>query len=180
MRNFLCLAEQVDVTPVLRELALQPDLWDQNTLRTAHPETAHGAVSDIWLWFNELSDDLSVITNDIQTRPYPAWMALPSLRRLVLDLIRRVDGVQLGRVIVTKLPSGAIIDPHVDRGAPAEFYARYQIALQSRPGALFHCEDETVNFRSGEVWWVNNRVIHSVVNNSDDDRIVCIVDIRSG
>jgi hypothetical protein len=83
-------------------------------------------------------------------------------------------------VVVTKLPSGAIIYPHVDRGTSAEFYTRYQIALQSRPGALFHCEDETVNFRPGEVWWVNTRVTHSVVNNSDDDRIVCIVDIRSG
>lgn len=180
MKHFLCVAEHVDVTPVLRELAVQPELWDQNTLRTTHPETAHSAVNDIWLWFNEVSDDLSAVTNDIQTRPYPAWTALPSLRRLVLDLIRRVDGVQLGRAVVTKLPSGAIIYPHVDRGTSAEFYTRYQIALQSRPGALFHCEDETVNFRPGEVWWVNTRVTHSVVNNSDDDRIVCIVDIRSG
>jgi quercetin dioxygenase-like cupin family protein len=47
------------------------------------------------------------------------------------------------------------------------------------PGALFHSGDETSNFHTGEVWWVNNRVTHSVVNNSADDRIVCIVDIRS-
>lgn len=179
MKNFLCLAGGIDVAPVLRELAVQPELWDQNTLRTKHANTAHGDVNDIWLWFNEIPDDAGAVVNDIQTRPYPAWARLPALRQLVLDLIRRVDGVQLGRVIVTKLPSGAIIDPHVDRGAAAEFYIRYQIALQSRPGSLFHCEDETVNFHPGEVWWVNNRVIHSVVNNSDDDRIVCIVDIRS-
>lgn len=179
MRHFLCIAENVDVTPVLRELATQPELWDQNTLRTSHPDTAHADVSDIWLWFNEIPQDPNGVINDIQTVPYPAWGLLPSLRKLVLDLIRRVDGVQLGRCIVTKLPPGGIITPHVDQGAPAEFYTRYQIALQSYPGALFHCEDETVNFHGGDVWWVNNRVQHSVVNNSGDDRIVCIVDIRS-
>ena len=179
MRHFLRIADGIDVTPVLRELALQPDLWDQNTLRTQHPETAHAEVSDIWLWFNEIPKDPTDVINDIQTVPYPAWQALPSLRRLILDLIRRVDGVQLGRCIVTKLPPGGCITPHVDQGAPAEFYTRYQITLQSLPGALFMCANETVNFASGEVWWINNRVTHSVVNNSADDRIVCVVDIRS-
>ena len=179
MRNFLCLASGIDVTPVLRELATQPELWDQNTLRTNHANTAHKEVSDVWLWFNEVPDDAGAVINDIQTQPYPAWARVPALRQLVLDLIRRVDGVQLGRVIVTKLPPGGVISPHVDSGAPAAFYTRYQIALQSLPGAVFRCENEEVNFRSGDVWWVNNRVEHSVVNNSADDRIVCIVDIRS-
>jgi hypothetical protein len=179
MQHFLCLADNIDVIPVMRELATQPDLWNQNTLRTQHPDTAHAEVSDIWLWFNEIPEDPTAVINDIQTIAYPAWTQLPSLRRLVLDLMRRVDGVQLGRCIVTKLPPGGQITPHVDHGAPAEFYTRYQIALQSLPGALFHCEDETVSFCTGEVWWVNNRVKHSVVNNSADDRIVCIVDIRS-
>ena len=177
MKHFLRLAEHVDVTPVLRELALQPELWDQNTLRTKNAIPIMKDVSDIWLWFNDTAGD---VWNSIQTYPYPAWKCLPSMRNLVLDLIRRVDGVQLGRVMVTKLPPGGVITPHADSGEGVEFFTRYQIALQSRPGALFHCEDETVNFRSGEVWWVNNRVTHSVVNNSDDDRIVCIVDIRSG
>ena len=176
MKHFLCLAGGIDVIPALRELALQPELWDQNTLRTKHSNTAHGDVNDIWLWFNDISGD---VVDDIQTKPYPAWGRLPALRQMVLDLIRRVDGVQLGRVIVTRLRPGKAITPHVDGGAPATFYTRYQIALQSFPGAMFRCENEEVSFRSGEVWWVNNRVEHSVVNNSADDRIVCIVDIRS-
>lgn len=176
MKHFLCLAGGIDVIPALRELALQPDLWDQNTLRTKNPIPIMKDVSDIWLWFNELSGD---VWNTIQTKPYPAWQRLPALRQMVLDLIRRVDGVQLGRVMVTRLPPGGVIASHTDSGQGVEFYTRYQIALQSLPGAIFKCENEEVNFRSGEVWWVNNRVEHSVVNNSADDRIVCIVDIRS-
>lgn len=176
MKNFLKIADSVDVTPVLHALMVNPDLWDENTLRTVHAETAHAEASDIWLMFNELNSE---VVNDIQVRPYRAWDILKPLRVLILDLIHRVNGVQLGRCIVTRLPPGGVITPHVDGGAPATFYTRYQIALQSLPGVLFHIEDETVNFRSGDIWLINNKAEHSVVNNSADDRIVCIVDIRS-
>ena len=176
MRNFLKLADNVDVTPVLHALAVNSDLWDEHTLRTKHLNTAHAAVHDIWLMFN---DPTGSVVNDIQGVPYRAWDALKPLRGLILELMRKVDGVQLGRCIVTKLPVGATITPHTDMGAPATFYTRYQIALQSLPGALFHIGEETVNFRTGDIWLINHREEHSVVNNSCDDRIVCIVDIRS-
>jgi len=176
MKHFLKIADGIDVTPILHALAINPDLWNENTLRTQHPGTAHAEVSDIWLMFNELSDN---VVDDRQVIPYRGWDVLKPLRSLILDLMRRVDGVQLGRCIVTKLSSGKEILPHVDGGAPATYYSRYQIALQSLPGARFYIEDETVNFRSGEIWLINNNAEHGVINDSDDDRIVCIVDIRS-
>lgn len=110
--------------------------------------------------------------------PYRAWGLLPSLRGHVLDLMRRVDGVRLGRVLLTRLAPGESVLPHADGGAPAEYFTRYQIALQSLPGCSFRSGDETAQFSSGSVWWFNNRIEHEVVNNSADDRIVCIVDIH--
>lgn len=176
MRHFLKVAENVDVLPVLHSLALNRDLWDENDLRTTHPGSAHSETSDIWVFFNELSDD---VVNDIQTIPYRGWDVLLPLRPIVLDLMRRVQGTQLGRVLITRMKPGTKIPAHVDGGAPVTFYRRYQIALQSLPGAVFAIKDEEVNFKSGEVWWINNGAEHSVINNSTDDRIVCIVDIRS-
>lgn len=177
LKHFLKIAEGVDVLPALHALALNPDLWDENTLRTTHPDSPHQDVSDIWVWFNDPSED---VPNAIQTQPYRAWTVLHPLRPMVLDLMRRVDGVQLGRVIVSKLAPGKGIPNHVDEGAPAEFYSRYHIALQCLPGAMMTCAEEHLNMRSGEVWKVNNRVEHSVFNNSADDRIVVIVDVRNG
>lgn len=176
MQNFLKIAENVDMTPVQHALALNSFLWNDNTLRTEHENTAHSQVDDIWLMFNDISGG---VINDIQTVPYRAWHNLKPLRAMVLDLMRRVDGVQLGRVIVTRMKPGAAITPHVDSGAPAEFYARYQIAIQSLPGAVFQIGEEVINFKTGEVWLIDNTTEHSVVNNSADDRIVCIVDVRS-
>jgi hypothetical protein len=178
MRNFLQIAANIDVVPTLQALALNLDLWNENDLRTRHPGTAHAQADDIWLMFNEVPAEPEAVINDIAVRPYRGWEVLSPLRALVLDLMRRVDGVQLGRVLVTRLKPGARITPHVDQGAPAEYFTRYQIALQSFPGALFRAGDETVTFRTGDAWWFNNRVEHEVTNNSTDDRIVCIVDVR--
>lgn len=179
MKNFLKIAQGIDVIPALRELAVNSDLWNCNNLRTTHPQSPHTQVDDIWLWFNKLQDDPTKTIDDIQTYPYPGWDKLRHLREMILNLIRRVDGVQLGRVIVTRMKPGSIIGLHKDEGTPATFYTRYQIALQSLPGSLFTIGDEVVNFYGGEAWWINNRETHGVVNNSSEDRIVCIVDIKS-
>ena len=179
VRHFQQIAQGLDVIPALHALTLKPDLWNENDLRTRHPNTAHAQADDIWLMFNTVPDDPLTIVDDIAVQPYRAWHDLHHVRLMALDLMRRVEGVQLGRVMITRLKPGAAITPHVDQGAPAEYFRRYQIALQSLPGAIFRIEDEAVNFRSGEVWWINNRAEHEVINNSADDRIVCIVDIRT-
>lgn len=184
MKYFQQLAAGVNVTPLMNALHRQPDLWDENPIRTKHPGTAHAEVSDILLRFNDLEEyirtgDPATITDDKEAIAYRAWDKLPQIRPIIFDLMRTVEATRLGRVVITKLPPGKEITPHEDQGAPATYYERYQIALQSLPGALFNIGDETVNFRSGDVWWINNAVTHSVVNNSTDDRIVMIVDLRS-
>ncbi len=179
MRYFQKIAEGLDVLPLLHAATRQQNLWDADTIRTTHPGTAHAQVSDILLRFNEQTGDVGQIVDDKEAVPYPAWDALPQARPIIFDLMRRVEGVRLGRVIITKLLPGCQITPHVDGGAPATWYDRYQVALQSLPGAVFKIGDEQVNFRSGDVFWIDNTAEHSVINNSTDDRIVMIVDIRT-
>lgn len=179
MKNFLKLASNVDVLPIMTELHRYPELWDEHSLRTKHPLTAHREVSDIWVWFNRIPKNQNDIIDDKDVIPYRAWRRVPSIRPIVFAIMRQVEAVRLGRVIITKLPPGGKITPHVDGGAPAEYYQRYQVALQCLPGNIFKSGNEEVSFRTGEVWQINNRVLHSVINNSEDDRIVMIVDARS-
>ncbi len=179
MRNFLKLAENVNVMNIRTELQRNPDLWDENTLRTKHPGTAHSKVNDIWVFFNELPKNKTNVVNDKEVVPYRAWHALPSLRPLILALMNQVGAIRIGRVIITRLPPGKTIDLHVDGGAPATYYTRYQIAIQCEPGNMFVIGDEEVGFRTGEIWQIDNKLEHGVINNSNTDRIVCIVDLRS-
>lgn len=175
MRQALKLGE-VNPLPILHALALKPELWNQYDLRSTYPGSPHAEVDDILCRFNEI-DDAATMVDDLVCVPYPAWSELP-VKPAVFDLMRLVEGVGLGRVMITKLKPGGRIAPHVDQGAPAEYYRRYQFSLQSLPGATFRFDNEVVSFRSGEVWWINNRVEHEVINGSEDDRIVMIADIR--
>lgn len=178
MKHFLKIASGVDVTPLLAALQVNDDLWDKETLRTTHELTPHKQVSDILVWFNEIKENPAECIDDVVTVPYEAWYRLPQLRPIIFDLMRRVEGTQLGRVMITKLPVGGVIEPHTDQGTPATYYTRFQVALQCGAGCNFIIEDEQVNFKAGDVWLINNRAEHSVVNNSDDDRIALIIDIR--
>lgn len=179
MRNFQKIFEGLDVIPLLNALAIKRHLWNQNDLRTEFPGSPHAETDDIWLWFNDIPDDATQVVDDIAVKPYSAWYELPQAHDLVFNLMRRVGGVQLGRVLITRLPPGKSIPEHADAGAPAEYYQRYQIALQCEPGCIFHIEDESMRFVMGEAWWINNAAKHSVVNNSADDRLAMVVDVRT-
>lgn len=179
MRHFQLMARGVEVFPLVHALQQQPELWNAETLRTTHPGTAHAEVDDILLWFNRIGDTPEDVVDDKDVIPYPAWRALPEARPLVFGLMQQVGGVRLGRVMITRLAPGKIISEHVDGGAPATYYSRYQIALQNLPGCMFNIGDESLNFETGEVWHIDNGTVHDVVNNSADDRIAMVVDIRT-
>lgn len=184
MKNFFNLVTGVNVLPLMLELQRKPELWDQHTIRTKTPGTPHGEVSDILLMFNQYQDVsqselFGKVVDDKDVVPYPAWKELPAARPLIFGLLNQVSAIRLGRVIITKLPPGKVIPAHVDGGAPATYYTRYQIALHCLPGNQFVIEDEVVEFNTGDVWMIDNTKEHAVINNSPEDRIVMIVDARS-
>lgn len=174
------MSQGANVMPLLFSIQRQPELWDHNTLRTTHPQTPHKQVSDIWLRFNELpkSGEEEKIIDEHESVWYSAIDKLPHALDLIFGLMTMVKGERLGRALITKLPAGKCIEPHEDGGSHAAYYERFHIPLQSYPGSLFRCGDETVHMSAGEVWWFNNSIEHEVINNSAEDRIHLIVDIK--
>lgn len=179
MRNFLRIAEQVDVLPLLHAITMQPHLWDAHPLRTTFPDSPHREASDILLRFNDLTGESQSFFTETETVNLPALLLLPQARPLIFDLMRRVEGERLGRVVLTKLKPGGRIYPHPDEGAYAEYYSRYHILLQNGRGSVFECGGESLFMPPGSIWWFNSRVEHSVFNGGSEDRITMIVDIRT-
>jgi hypothetical protein len=191
MRYFQKLAEGVNVVPALLELQTNHDLWNQHTLRTMTPGSPHREVDDIWIRMNDLSkcrqaDTDPVFVDHRESINYPAAARLPLIRALIMSTMAMVQGERLGRVIISRMNPGAQIGEHCDIGPDLTkwydnepYYSRFHIVLQAGPGSLFNCEDEQVNMRSGEVWWFRNDLNHSVINNSSDDRIHIVTDIRT-
>lgn len=185
MRFFQQIAANVDVLPLLHQIQRQPELWNLETVRTNHPNTAHSQVDDILLRFNDLKaaensgDTMKYVLDQHESINYPGFWKLSLARPLVFNLMRFVEGERLGRVIVTRLAPGKSILPHVDGGDHAAYYDRYHITLQNQPGSMFRAGNETVYMAPGDIWWFNNGAEHGVINNSKDDRITLIVDIRT-
>lgn len=184
MRNFQHIASGIDTIPILNALACKPHLWNQETLRTAYPETPHNQVDDILLRFNDIelyknTNDATTIMDGHESINHVGMFQLPQVRPVIFDLMRRVEGERLGRVIITRLAPGNSIAPHTDGGDHAAYYDRYHVTLKNEPGSMFHCGGEACFMAPGTVWWFDNGVEHSVVNHSNDDRITLIVDIRT-
>ena len=178
MRNFLQIGT-ADTLPLLHALTLQPDLWNAVPVRTTYPGSAHRDASDILLRFNRLDADAEAMFAEHEVSNLPPLAALPQARPLIFDLMRRVEGERLGRVVITRLPPGGEIKPHADEGDYAAYYSRYHVMLQNPSDSWFRCGGEDLYMAPGTVWWFNSGLPHAVYNRGDADRITMIVDIRS-
>lgn len=187
MRNFLLLAQGVDVTPLLLAIRRRPDLWKEDTYLRDYPQGPFKQIESIMLRFpvksvheteEELQNHLSTYDQH-ESVDYPAYKLLTEARPIVMSLMARVGGERLGRVMINKIAPGGVIFPHVDTKSHTDYYSRFHVVLQSQPGVYFRAGEETTYMAPGEVWWFDNAQEHEVINNSADDRIHMIVDIRT-
>lgn len=80
------------------------------------------------------------------------------------------------RVVLVKLKKNTMIYPHMDNGDSLSACKRTHIAIITNPKVTFTVGDETKYLKEGEIWEINNQNMHSVVNDSDEDRIHFIID----
>lgn len=190
MKHFMQLAAGVDVLPLLLAIQRRQDIWQEDSFLRNYPQGPFGEVETIFLRFPErhvLSDeDLALYKQNKlagydqhECIDYPAYKTLHEARPLIMNLMSRVQGERLGRVMINKINPGGRIYPHADTPEHANYYSRFHVVLQSAPGSDFRCYDEHVNMRQGEVWWFNNKLEHEVCNNSALGRIHMIVDIKT-
>ena len=177
VENFLLITTGLDTLPLLHSISCQPWLWDEDTVRTTHPGSVHKDVSDILAFFQP-SGAFDAMRDGHECLPRKAWWALPELRPLVFGLMGRIQGTRLGRVIITRLPAGGIIPPHIDAASQTSYYRRMQITLCSPPECLFVVGDEQLSLTPGSCWWIDNSKEHAVYNEGITDRQAVIVDIH--
>lgn len=181
MKNFHLLAEGIPVEKARDQIVQQPLLWDRDPERTTIPNSPHAQSSDIWLRFrpkDELTEPARFGDPHFAAF-YPAWHDLPELHPIVFGLMARVQAVYLGGILITRIPPGKAILPHIDTGwHPTFMNCKAYVILQANERCLNHCEGETVIMRPGEAWLFNNLVMHSVENHGDQDRIALITTMR--
>ena len=194
MKNFMRIAQGVAVMPLMLAIARRPELWKEDTFLRHYPQGPFGETESIMLRFPKIADfskdksgkkmekykaNLLPGYDQHESEDKPAFRLLTEARPIVFALMHTMAGERLGRVMINKIVPGGRIFPHADTPVHADYYSRFHVVLQSQPGVVFRTGDEQVYMAPGEVWWFNNKLEHEVVNNSADDRIHMIIDIRT-
>lgn len=104
----------------------------------------------------------------------------PSIMNLVNWIYDYVEGVEMGRIMITRLEGGGVIKPHIDPGKYFQSYYRFHIPLITNENVKFiFDEGEPIHMPVGVLSQLNNRINHGVENTSNDYRIHIIADIDS-
>lgn len=150
-------------------------------MRTKAYETPHLAVSDIWVRYNDWAN----FTGDIQafnakhvSTWYPVVHKIPAAWSLARKVLHRVGGEYLGGVLITKIPPGGEVKPHIDTGWHAGHYRKYAIQVKGNKDQAFHFEGEELRPEPGDLYTFDNSRLHWVKNDSYSDRITLIICIR--
>jgi hypothetical protein len=168
MKNFHFLASGVDVNPLMLAIRRRPDLWKEDTFLRHYPQGPFGETETIMLRFPEKVEGLTEEQIDLYKQnqlagydqyeaiDYPPYKVLHEARPLVRDLMARVAGERLGRVMINKIVPGGRIFAHADTPEQTRYYTL-----------------------TGECFWFDNSQVHSVENNSADERVSMVVDVRT-
>ena len=175
MTKIKLLKHGLPVDAIRWALQSHPELWNQHTTRTADPTSPHHGLDDIWARFGDESHASDGLPHD--ARWYPSADAL-GIRSLCLDVMRLVEGVELGGVLITRIPPGAQCRPHTDPGWHARRYDKYAVQISSAPGQRFCFEGESLESTPGDLYWFDNQHTHWVTNDTPYERVTMIVCIR--
>lgn len=183
MKNFFKIASGVAVNQLALELHQNPGLWNVNPARLTEGNP-FADTDDIWVRYNDENASVACGSHADIVKPhdsiwYPAFYALPAARAIIFDLARRVEAERIGGVLIWRVPPGKSIKPHEDHGWHPEYYDKFNVCLQSKPGCAFTYADEAIQDQPGDVHRFKNDVTHAVINHSDDDYIVMCVCLKT-
>lgn len=142
---------------------------------------AHSDISDIWVRYNDFANyqgDMATFNAEHDSVWYPSADILP-IRDIVFDLMAKVRGERLGGVLITKVPAGKMVRPHVDANWHAGYYQKYAVQIASAEGQHFNFEDGAFHSNPGDIYEFDNSYLHWVTNESEAERITMIVCIKS-
>jgi hypothetical protein len=168
-----------DVQPMVRALSDHPELWNQHRARLA--QYAHSAIDDIWVRYNDIrnfADDLALFNRPHTAVWYPAASLLP-VKPLVFAVMSAVEGERLGGVLITRVPPGGQVKPHIDYGWHARYYDKYAIQIAGTREQAFCFSGVRLHPLAGDLYAFDNSRTHWVENPSQDFRITLIICIRT-
>lgn len=175
------IASGWDVAPLREQLEASPDVWNRHRQRTEWYGTPHNGVSDVWVRYNaweHYTGDWQAFHEEHASVWYPCVRQLPAAWSLARKVKRLVGAETLGGVLITKIPPGGQVAPHVDGGWHAGHYRKIGVQVIGHAQQAFCFEGHELRPATGDVYEFRNDISHWVMNESPIDRITMIVCVR--
>ena len=175
------LASGMNVDPLVRQLDAHPEAWNEHTMRTDAYHTPHEEVSDIWVRYNDWANfkgDPQAFNSQHESVWYPVAARIPAAWSLARHVMRMIGGKKLGGVLITRIPPGGEVKPHIDSGWHAEHYEKFAVQVKGNKDQAFCFENGELRPEPGDLYTFDNSYMHWVTNNSDSERITLIICIR--
>lgn len=169
------------VDQALREIEAHPEIWNQYRMRTTAYGTPHKEVDDIWVRYNDFSKytgDPIFFAEEHDSVWYPEAQKIPAVMDLAMDLMAEVRGERLGGVLITRIPPGGEVSPHIDHGWHARYYDKFAIQLMGHSDQAFCFEGYRLSALPGQSYTFDNSRLHWVQNSSNVHRMTLIVCIK--
>ena len=182
MKYFERIAEGIDTSPFLAELAANSELWDVDASRQEKIVTQRETRAiTLRSHANQAALDSRVRRAKplgYKGRPSEMSARLPVASNFVDQLAKDMNGT-LGRAVMANIRPHGKVYRHTDDGLYWLLRDRYHLVLKSVAGSRLTAGGEQVLMRAGELWWFDPTVPHEAFNDSDEDRIHIIADVMS-
>jgi quercetin dioxygenase-like cupin family protein len=157
---------------------LKSDLvdWDKDSTRQkvykVHSKTKTLPIK--WS-FDSLVDDSTPPKHPIYYSLFDAYTFTESIRPMVEEVYGKGE---FYRICLVKLAANSKVNPHKDSGDNLIKDKRIHIPIVTHPDIIFSVGGEIKNMEEGEMWTIDNSVIHSVDNPTEIDRVHLIIDYK--
>ena len=175
MKNILTIARGINVLPLALSLARNPQLWNTRKERTQQETSPHREIDDIWVRY---AKDWQTGETSHESVWLEAADCLPEVKDHARAIMGLVKGDAIGGILITRIPPGGKVHPHIDNGWHALQYDKFALQIDAHQQQAFCFENAQHVTMPGDLYWFNNQQTHWVTNDSPCERITLIVCIK--
>ncbi len=168
--NYLLLHDGIDIDAIREKILRLPEAKWLESERERRFDVHRDTQALLAIHF----EDHSYTRPDIRELYYELQAELQPLLQHIGEFYQ--DNGFAVRIIFAKLLAGGKIPKHADGGFSLLNCHRVHIPLVTNEQNIFFVNGEEKNMRVGEIWEINNELVHMVENRGDEDRIHLIVD----
>jgi len=119
------------------------------------------------------------LSDHTKSKYLPLWKDWKSLLKPIINEVTRSYNFKQGktaRIMLANIMPGGVIGKHIDQNASADVPHKIHVPLQTDKLAKFYEEDSSYYLEYGYAYEVNNKILHGVKNESNNERIHLIFD----